>query len=98
MRAARDGQLATTGLYGRVRHHQYVGFLAIMVGFLLQWTTLPTHVMFPVLVVEEKAVAAEFRTAWEDYSKRTPRFLPKLGSPPEADRRGRPDDAHLAGR
>lgn len=46
----------------------------------------------------EKAVAAEFGTAWEDYAERTPRFLPKLGSRPEAGRQGQPDNAHLAGR
>ena len=106
LRAARDGKLATTGLYARVRHPQYVGFLAIMVGFLLQWPTIPTLVMFPVLIViyrrlsiqEEKAVAAEFGTAWQDYAERTPRFLPKLGTPPAADSHTQRDDAHTGGR
>ena len=86
LRAARDGKLATTGLYAKVRHPQYVGFLAIMVGFLLQWPTIPTLVMFPILVViyrrlsiqEEKAVAAEFGPAWDDYAALTPRFIPTL--------------------
>lgn len=48
--AARAGRLATDGPYARVRHPQYVGFLAIMVGFLLMWPTIPTLIMFPVLV------------------------------------------------
>jgi protein-S-isoprenylcysteine O-methyltransferase Ste14 len=85
LRAAKDRTLATTGLYARVRHPQYVGFLAIMVGFLLQWPTIPTLVMFPVLIAiyrrlafqEERAVAAEFGAAWDDYARRTPRFVPQ---------------------
>ena len=43
--------LATDGLYARVRHPQYVGFVLVMFGFLLQWPTLLTLLMFPVLVV-----------------------------------------------
>lgn len=45
LKAARTDELATTGLYPRVRHPQYVGFLVIMVGFLLQWPTIPTLVL-----------------------------------------------------
>jgi len=48
--AARHDRLATTGPYARVRHPQYGGFLLIMIGFLVQWPTIPTLVMFPVLV------------------------------------------------
>ena len=50
-RAQREGKLATTGSYSRVRHPQYVGFVLVMFGFLLQWPTLLTLAMFPVLVV-----------------------------------------------
>jgi len=48
--AQRKGALATTGPYARVRHPQYAGFIMIMSGFLLQWPTLLTLAMFPVLV------------------------------------------------
>ena len=91
LRAAKEHGLATTGLYARVRHPQYVGFLAIMVGFLLQWPTIPTIVMFPVLVVvyrrlamqEERTVAAAFGPEWIRYAAATPRFVPRLDvSPP----------------
>ena len=34
-----------------VAHPQYLAFILIMFGFLLQWPTIPTLVMFPVLVV-----------------------------------------------
>src|SRR5688500_2717452 len=47
-RAQRAGQLATTGQYASARHPQYDGFVLIMLGFLLQWPTLPTLAMFPI--------------------------------------------------
>jgi protein-S-isoprenylcysteine O-methyltransferase Ste14 len=90
--AARTEALATTGPYARVRHPQYDGFLLIMIGFLLQWPTIPTLVMFPILVVvytrlaraEEREVAARFGDAWHAYAAATPAFLPRRrrGSPP----------------
>ena len=88
--SARTRVLATTGPYAWVRHPQYAGFLAVMVGFLLQWPTLPTLVMFPILVVvyrrlavsEERSVRAEFRAAWDAYAAVTPRFLPRRGHQP----------------
>jgi protein-S-isoprenylcysteine O-methyltransferase Ste14 len=63
---------ATTGPYSYVRHPQYVAFIAIMFGFLLQWPTIPTLAMFPVLVwmyvrlakSEEKEVQTEFGTIY----------------------------------
>ena len=48
--AQRKRALATTGPYAYVRHPQYVGFILVMFGFLLQWPTLLTLAMFPVLV------------------------------------------------
>ena len=61
-------------------------FVAIMLGFLLQWPTLLTVVMFPVLVAvyarlarrEEREVRAVFGPAWDEYAARTPAFLPHL--------------------
>lgn len=84
--AAREGRLATDGPYRHVRHPQYVGFLLIMVGFLVQWPTLPTLLMFPVLVLvyrrlaisEEHEVEAQLPEEWRGYAARTPRFMPSL--------------------
>ncbi|MBI3058034.1 MAG: isoprenylcysteine carboxylmethyltransferase family protein, partial [Deltaproteobacteria bacterium] len=47
--AQREHKLATNGPYAHVRHPQYVGFVLVMLGFLLQWPTLITLVMFPIL-------------------------------------------------
>lgn len=87
-RAQRQHRLATTGLYSRMRHPQYVGFVMIMLGFLLQWPTLITLVMFPILVFmyahlatkEEADMLREFGEEYRQYAARTPRFIPKLDS------------------
>ncbi|MBN8528084.1 MAG: isoprenylcysteine carboxylmethyltransferase family protein [Caulobacterales bacterium] len=91
-RAQKEGVLASTGPYSRMRHPQYVGFVLVMFGFLLQWPTLLTLIMFPILVVtyrrlalaEEKAVLAEFGDAYRRYKAVTPAFLPRLGAPAAA--------------
>src|SRR5829696_8816938 len=49
-KAQRAGELATMGPYAFVLHPQYVGFVLILLGFLLQWPTILTLVMFPILV------------------------------------------------
>ncbi len=85
--AQRSHRLATAGPYARVRHPQYIGFVVIMFGFLLQWPTLLTLVMFPVLVVtymvlarsEERDALAEFGDEYRAYMERTPRFIPRFG-------------------
>jgi methanethiol S-methyltransferase len=78
--------LATTGAYAYVRHPQYVGFVLVMFGFLLQWPTLVTLVMFPVLLFmyvrlaihEERDAEHEFGDEWVRYAGRTPRFIPRI--------------------
>ena len=84
--AQRAHILATTGPYARVRHPQYVGFVLIMLGFLLQWPTLITLIMFPILVWmyarwalrEEQEVTNEFGESYLRHAALTPRFFPKL--------------------
>lgn len=83
--AQKTSSLAQTGWYERCRHPQYLAFIMIMFGFLLQWPTIPTVVMFPILVVvyiklakhEEQIAINEFGDEYRDYAKRTPRFIPK---------------------
>ena len=77
--------LATTGAYSYVRHPQYVGFIVVMFGFLLQWPTILTLIMFPVLVTmyvvlarnEEKDAIAEFGDEYRRYADRVPGFFPR---------------------
>ena len=83
--AQRRHALATTGIYAWVRHPQYVGFIAVMFGFLLQWPTLLTLAMFPVLVVmyvhlasvEEREAIAEFGSDYQQYARQVPAFVPR---------------------
>lgn len=68
-----------------------------MFGFLLQWPTLVTLVMFPILLViyvrlahrEERDVAAQLGDEWLAYAAVTPRWLPRL--------RGQAERPHSAG-
>ncbi len=86
--AQRNGTLATTGPYARIRHPQYVGFVLIMMGFLVQWPTILTLAMFPVLVFmyvklarfEEREALATFGDSYVLYAKSTPAFMPRLAA------------------
>jgi protein-S-isoprenylcysteine O-methyltransferase Ste14 len=83
-RAAQRNELAVAGPYARIRHPQYVAFALVMFGFLLQWPTLITLFMFPLLLgmyarlayAEERDVEARFGERWRGYAARTPRFIP----------------------
>ena len=85
-RAQREHRLATTGAYAKIRHPQYAAFILIMFGFLLQWPTILTLLMFPVLVwmyvrlarQEEREALAEFGEEYNRYAQQTPAFLPRL--------------------
>ncbi len=84
--AQRSRSLATTGPYAVVRHPQYDGFVLIMLGFIVQWPTILTLLMFPVLVYmytllarrEEREVLAEFGETYARYAANTPAFLPRI--------------------
>jgi methanethiol S-methyltransferase len=83
--AQKSGTLATTGPYDYVRHPQYVGFILVLAGFLVQWPTILTIAMFPVLVAmyvrlarqEERETKAAFGEAFDGYAARVPAFLPR---------------------
>jgi protein-S-isoprenylcysteine O-methyltransferase Ste14 len=85
--AQREGRLATTGPYARLRHPQYAGFALIMIGFFLQWPTLVAGLMLPVLLVmywrlarrEEREVEAAFGAAYRSYAKSGLAFLSRWG-------------------
>lgn len=85
--AQKRRELATKGPYSYVRHPQYVGFILVMFGFLLQWPTLLTLAMFPVLVfmylklagAEERETLGAFGEAYREYMARVPAFIPRFG-------------------
>lgn len=83
-KSQQDHTLATTSAYSYVRHPQYIGFIFVMVGFLLQWPTLLTLIMFPVLVFmytrlafrEEKEMEEQFGDEYKKYCEVVPAFIP----------------------
>ena len=85
-RAARKNDLATTGPYHYVRHPQYLAFILIIVGFLLQWPTIITLLMAPILIwrylnlgrKEEKQALIKFGNKYQSYFNRTPGYIPLL--------------------
>lgn len=85
-RAQTAGRLATDGPYAYVRHPQYVGFILVMFGFLLQWPTLLTLAMLPVLVwmylrlarAEEQDARRQFGEAYDLYAAEVPAFIPNV--------------------
>ena len=85
-KAQQTHSLASTGWYARCRHPQYIAFIIIMFGFLLQWPTIPTLVMFPILLVvyvrlakrEESIALEEFGDTYRQYMEITPAWIPRL--------------------
>lgn len=84
--AQQNHQLAMSGPYAKIRHPQYAAFIVIMLGFLIQWPTLPTLVMFPILIAvyirlsvrEENYVKQMFGELYVRYADRTPRYFPRF--------------------
>jgi protein-S-isoprenylcysteine O-methyltransferase Ste14 len=78
------GRLVTDGIYRHLRHPQYLGLILIVLGFNIQWPTLPTVLMAPILTVmyvrlarrEDLELATFFGEAFLDWVGRTPAFIP----------------------
>lgn len=77
-------KLATEGPYSAIRHPQYLAFVLVMLGFLIQWPTIPTLVMFPILILtyrqlakrEERETEKLFGEKYQAYRDQTPAFFP----------------------
>lgn len=79
-----NGELVTSGIYKYIRHPQYSGFVLMIVGFLIQWPTIITLIMAPILLImytklakkEEKKMVELFGEKYEEYRKQVPAFIP----------------------
>ena len=81
------GGLVTGGPYAYVRHPQYAGLFLVMIAMLIQWPTIITALMFPVLVFvyyrlskrEESEMITLFGDEYRRYMEKAPMFIPRLG-------------------
>ena len=85
---AASGELVTDGVYRYVRHPQYFGLMVVTAGLLIQWPTIITLAMWPVLIImyyrlakrEEKEALEAFSERYEEYRRLTPMFFPLIRS------------------
>ena len=79
-----EGALVTGGIYRYIRHPQYTGLMLLSLGMILDWATLPTLILLPVMAVvyyrlarhEENDMVAEFGDEYRAYMLKTHRFIP----------------------
>jgi len=79
-------ELRTSGIYRFVRHPQYAGLILVVVALNIQWPTILTLAMAPVLVVmyvrqarrEDEELAARFGGTFASYAARVPAFVPRV--------------------
>lgn len=80
------GILVTGGIYSKIRHPQYMGFLGFTLGWLIYWPTLLTIFLWPVLASayitqaykEDKFLAERYGNYFRNYCSRTGMFFPKF--------------------
>jgi len=78
--------LVTTGIYAHMRHPQYLGIILISGALLLMMTTIPTLIMFPIMVYayyrlarkEEEGMVEKFGDEYAQYKRKVPMLLPRL--------------------
>jgi len=79
-----QNELVTTGVYAYVRHPQYLGFLTLTFGMIVQWATILTLIMWPLLVVlyfrlakqEENEMESKFGEKYREYKGNVSMLLP----------------------
>jgi len=81
-------KLITEGIYGHMRHPRYVQFLIALAGYALIANYLASYLvvalwlpgLYIIVLLEEKELRDHFGGAYDEYYRKVPRFLPKLGS------------------
>jgi protein-S-isoprenylcysteine O-methyltransferase Ste14 len=87
-----EGRLVTSGIYGRMRHPQYTGIFIVTLGFMIQWPTIATLILWPFVIRmyyqlarrEERDAMSKFPEEYGEYMKRTPMFIPRITARPPA--------------
>ncbi len=79
--------LITEGPHGIIRHPRYVQFLLGLLGWSLVVNYLAVYLLFLlsipalllVVALEERELRERYGAVWDDYARRVPKFLPKVG-------------------
>jgi len=79
-------RLVTRGVYGYLRHPQYLGIILVTGGWLIHWPTIPGIILWPILIVmyirlskrEEQYLADRFGEEYSEYAERIPMLIPRL--------------------
>jgi len=82
----KENKIVTDGIYKVIRHPQYLGFLLITGGLLVQWPSIFTAILWPILVFmyyrlakkEDSECEKEFGEQFRQYKSSVPGFLPRL--------------------
>ena len=80
----KEDRLVTHSVYRYIRHPQYTGIYLAIFGQLIHWPTIPTLVLFPVIVAayytlarkEEKVMTGKFGDEYRAYANKVPMFFP----------------------
>lgn len=78
------GELATSGLYRRLRHPRYLGMMATVLGACLLIDSRPLWILglawwlaaLAIIRIEERELHRRFGAAYADYARRVPALLP----------------------
>jgi protein-S-isoprenylcysteine O-methyltransferase Ste14 len=79
-------KLVTNGIYGYVRHPQYLGFLLLTAGINFLWVTFSTVLLWPILAFlyfrlareEEEKLEENFGEEYRKYKNTVPMFVPHV--------------------
>ncbi|TRO58598.1 isoprenylcysteine carboxylmethyltransferase family protein [Candidatus Bathyarchaeota archaeon] len=83
---AAKGEFVDYGIYSRIRHPQYLGFILFTLGWLIHWPTIFTAILWPIMTLsyyklakdEEKYLKSKLGIKYDAYSKKVPMFVPRL--------------------
>jgi protein-S-isoprenylcysteine O-methyltransferase Ste14 len=79
-----SGKFVDDGVYSLIRHPQYSGIFLIVLGEIVDWPTIPSLVLAPVIILiyvrlarrEERRLGEAFASAYREYREHVPMFVP----------------------
>ncbi len=85
LREGDPGRLLTEGIYAKIRHPRYMEVMLGVLAYALVANYLGGYAvvvvtavaMVPLVVLEERELRDRFGSAYDEYSRRVPRFIPR---------------------